>query len=117
MIVPGSHHLTYETTGRLSTEEELTAFKRDPAQAAGVDLQAGIEVCANEGDLIVFNPMCLHSASGNSRPQPRYVYFASCFDISARRLWSSLKAQNYLKGFSDDLRNGLPAEWRGLLDW
>lgn len=116
-IVPGSHHRTYAATAQLTTADELAAFKGNPAQAAGVDLDAGIKVCAAEGDLIVFNPMCLHSASRNTRSQPRYVYFASFFDISARRLCESLRANNYLKGFSEDLRAGLPAPWRSLLDW
>src|SRR5262249_6531889 len=71
MIVPGSHHRTYAATARLTREAELAEFKRDPAQAAGVALDEGIEVCASEGDLIVFNPMCIHSASGNARARPR----------------------------------------------
>jgi ectoine hydroxylase-related dioxygenase (phytanoyl-CoA dioxygenase family) len=116
MIVPGSHHRTYAATGQLTTEEALAEFQRNPAQAAGIDTEAGIEICAQEGDLIVFNPMCLHSASRNAQTEPRYVYFSSFFDVSAHRLRNRLRETNYLKGFSEDLRNGLPAEWRGLLD-
>lgn len=117
MIVPGSHHRTYAATAQLSTSDELAAFQRNPAQAAGVDLSESIEICANEGDLIVFNPMCLHSASRNASSQPRYVYFASFFDLSAQRLRTSLRESHYLKGFSDDLRSGLSPSWRGLLNW
>lgn len=117
MVVPGSHHRTYAVTSKLTDEAELAEFKRNPMQAAGVDVDEGIEICATEGDLIVFNPMCIHSASGNARSQPRYVYFASFFDVSARRLQEHLRETHYLKGFSDDLRNNLPLLWRGLLDW
>jgi ectoine hydroxylase-related dioxygenase (phytanoyl-CoA dioxygenase family) len=117
MIVPGSHHRTYAATSKLTNEDELAEFKRNPVQGAGVNLDEGIEVCAIEGDLIVFNPMCIHSASGNARSEPRYVYFSSFFDVSARRLRDWLRETNYQKGFHEDLRNGLPAPFRGLLDW
>ncbi len=116
-IVPRSHHLTYKATAQCETDEELEEFKKNPAEWAGVNLSEGVEVLAQEGDLIIFNPMCLHSASANSRKQPRYVYFASFFDVSAERLLHNMKQTNYLKGFPDDLRNALPVEYRTLLDW
>lgn len=117
MIVPGSHHLTYAATANLKTEEELKAWKRDAAERSGVNLDAGIEVCANEGDLIVFNPMALHSASGNARAESRYVYFASFFDVSAAALWNGLRAIQYRDHFPETLRDGLPPERRPLLEY
>jgi hypothetical protein len=117
LIVPGSHHQTYAVTARLQTEEELEAFRRQPVEMAGVRLAEAVEVCVQEGDLIIFNPMAIHSASGNARATPRYVYFASFFDVSAQRLHDRLKAIQYQKGFSDDLRAGLPMTLRTLLDW
>jgi ectoine hydroxylase-related dioxygenase (phytanoyl-CoA dioxygenase family) len=117
MIVPGSHHRAYAATARFTTAEELAAFRTDPIPASGVDVSEGIEVCAADGDLIIFNPMCIHSGSRNARSLPRYVYFASFFDVSARRLRDNLRAGSYIKAFSDDLRNGLPPPWSGLLEW
>ncbi|HZP84125.1 MAG TPA: phytanoyl-CoA dioxygenase family protein [Chthonomonadaceae bacterium] len=117
MIVPGSHKQTYAATAALQTEEELDAFKPNVVERAGVNLDEGIEVCANEGDLIVFNPMAVHSASGNARPQSRYVYFASFFDVSAQWLWNRLRAMKYRDNFPASLHDGLPPELRGLLEY
>ncbi|HZO88503.1 MAG TPA: phytanoyl-CoA dioxygenase family protein [Chthonomonadaceae bacterium] len=117
MIVPGSHKLTYAATAALQTEAELDQFKKDPVRYAGVNLDEGIEVCVSEGDLIIFNPMAIHSASGNATQQPRYVYFASFFDASAQRLWNGLRAIQYRDHFPDSLREGLPPELRHLLEW
>ncbi len=116
MIVPGSHKQTYATTATLKSEPELDEFKKDPARHAGVNLEEGIEVCANEGDLIIFNPMCIHSASGNASTQSRYVYFASFFDRSAQWLWDKLRASKYRDNFPDSLRAGLPDSLQGLLE-
>ena len=72
MIVPGSHLLTYAASAQMHTAEELNTLRRDPAGVAGIDASKGIEVCPNEGDLLIFNPMALHSGSGNSTDQARY---------------------------------------------
>ena len=117
MIVPGSHHLTYAASAKMETVEELAELKRDPAGVAGVDVNEGIEVCPNEGDLLIFNPMALHSGSGNATDQPRYVHFASFFDTSATALWNELRQMKYRDGFPDSLRMHLPAELLPLLEW
>lgn len=117
MIVPGSHHLTYAASAQMRSAEELAELKRDPVGVAGVDPGLGIEVCPQEGDLLVFNPMALHSASGNATQEPRYVYFASFFDTSAKDLWDALRAIKYRDGFPASLREHLPEDMLELLEW
>ena len=116
-IVPGSHHLTYAASAKMNTAEELAQLKRDPVAVANIDTDKGIEICPNEGDLLIFNPMTLHSASGNATDQPRYVYFTSYFDISATDLWNALRETKYRDGFSDELREHLPDELQYLIEW
>ena len=117
MIVPGSHHRTYGASAAMNTAEELTALKQNPVEIADIDVAKGIEVCPNEGDLLVFNPMAVHSGSGNAKDKPRYVYFSSFFDVSATELSQHLLDSGYHKGFPDSLRNHLSAEYLPLLDW
>jgi hypothetical protein len=143
MIVPGSHHLTYAATAKMDTVEELNTLRRDPAGVAGIDTSKGIEVCPNEGDLLIFNPMALHSGSGNSTDGARYVCFTSFFDTpmalhsgsgnstdgaryvcftsffdtSATELWEEFRRIKYRDGFPDSLRERLPADLLPLLEW
>ncbi len=117
MIVPGSHHLTYAATAKMDTVEELNTLKRDPVGVAGIDTSKGIEVCPNEGDLLIFNPMALHSGSGNSTDGARYVCFTSFFDTSATELWEEFRRIKYRDGFPDSLRERLPADLLPLLEW
>ena len=116
MIVPGSHRLTYAASARMETDADLARLKNDPGGVAGVDPAEGIEVRPAEGDLLVFNPMALHSASGNATRQPRYVYFASFFDRTAVDLHSELSRTGYRDGFPPSLRDNLPPRLRTLLD-
>ena len=55
MIVPGSHHRTYGASAKMKTDEELAALRGNPVEVADVDVSKGIEICPNEGDLLVFN--------------------------------------------------------------
>lgn len=115
-IIPGSHRATYAAAQKLGSTEKLEELKRDPVGVAEIDLQDAIEVCPAEGDLLVFNPMCLHSASKNVSDVSRYVYFSSFHDASAEYLADFLKATNYDKGFPDSLRDNLPRELQPLLE-
>lgn len=117
MIVPGSHHQTYGAGAGMKTGEELAALRKNPVETAGVDVSRGIEVCPNEGDLLIFNPMAVHSGSANATDRSRYVYFTSFFDVSAVELSQNLLDTGYHKGFPDSLRDNLPPEYRSLLDW
>lgn len=116
MIVPGSHHKTYAAAENLGSTEALETLKSDPIGVAGIDLNEAIEVLPKEGDLLIFNPMCLHSPSGNFSDSPRYVYFASFMDDSAIFLQEHLKAVNYERAFPDSLRDNLPANLHSLVD-
>lgn len=115
-IVPGSHHQTFAAAKKLGDESRLNELKMSPIEVAGIDVSRAVEVCAREGDLLVFNPMALHSASGNRSPAPRYVYFASFHDASARYLKRALESTNYSPAFPDSLRDNLPPELQSLLN-
>ena len=117
MIVPGSHQLTYAACAQMRTALELAAFKQDAAGVAGIDLSKGIEVCPEEGDLLIFNPMALHSGSSNATDYSRYVYFVSFFDTSVTELFDELRRTKYRDGFADSLRENLPADLLDLLEW
>jgi ectoine hydroxylase-related dioxygenase (phytanoyl-CoA dioxygenase family) len=118
MIIPGSHHRTYAVTATLPrTDAALEAFKNSVLDRAGCDpTREAIEVCPDEGDLLVFNPMCIHSASRNVRAESRYVYFTSFFDTSATWLRQRLDGMHYRSGFPDSLRQGMPEALARLLD-
>lgn len=116
MVVPGSHKLTYAASAKMTTEEELKQLKADPIEVAGIDTSEAIEVLPDEGDLIVFNPMALHSASYNNDRDPRYAYFCSFFDASATRLRAGLDARQHRSRFPESLREALPAELQSMLD-
>ena len=120
-IIPGSHRATYAAAQKLGSTEKLDELKRDPVGVADIDLTGAIEVCPEEGDLLVFNPMCLHSASRNVSDVSRYVYFASFYDASAEYLADFLKDiylkdANAGKGFPDSLRDNLPSDLKVLLE-
>lgn len=114
-IVPGSHHQTFAAAAKLGSENRLAELKTAPIEMAGIDVSQAIEVCAEEGDLLVFNPMALHASSVNTTPQPRYVYFASFHDTSARYLKAELDRTNYLRPVPDTLRDNLPRQLQSLL--
>ena len=114
-FVPGSHLKTYAVAQELGSIEALAALKKDPVGVAGIDLGEAVEMHPQLGDLLVFNPMCLHSASKNISDSPRYVYFASFYDASAAYLESQVRKPDYHKAFPDSLRENLPAELQSLL--
>lgn len=115
-IVPGSHHKTYAVAEKLGSEDALAPLKANPIEMAGIDISQAIEVNANEGDLLVFNPMALHSASSNGSSEPRYVYFASFCDASAEYLMHQIETTDGRPLFPESLRNNLPEKLLPLLD-
>jgi hypothetical protein len=116
MIVPGSHKQTYAYTASVGDEGKLSDMRTKILGEANIDTDQGIEVPGNEGDLLVFNPMCAHSASKNNSLQPRYVYFASFMDDSANYLRQFLRDTNYRKGYPDDLVKNIPQDLQPLLE-
>jgi ectoine hydroxylase-related dioxygenase (phytanoyl-CoA dioxygenase family) len=116
-VVPGSHHKTYAAAAAMRTDEDLEQLKSNPVGVAKIDLSAAIEICPKEGDLLIFNPMCLHSASRNMRSAPRYVYFASFMDAGAAYLQRSLHRVKYKRPLGDDLARRIQTEYPKLYEW
>lgn len=115
MVVPGSHHLTYAAAGRYAeTEESRKEFARDPIRLAGVDLSEGIEVPVDEGDLLLFNPMTVHSGSINVTEISRYIFHASFYDDSSERVRGLPPALR--DEFPPEMWEAMPASLRDLLE-
>ncbi|HZO88368.1 MAG TPA: phytanoyl-CoA dioxygenase family protein [Chthonomonadaceae bacterium] len=116
MAVPGSHKLTYAAAADLCrTEEGRRAFTRDPAGLASVDTSQGIEVLAEEGDVLIFNPMLVHSGSKNVTQQPRYAFHCSFHDHSSDRV-RRLPAPVFYDTFPASMEAAMPADLRPLLE-
>ena len=87
-----------------------------------IELSQYTEVNLSVGDLLVLDPMCMHSASPNAGALPaRHVLFTTMFapDASGVTL-SGLPGRMAVAPatkFSEELREGLPPALRGLLDW
>ena len=113
-LIPGSHLKTYAAAQRLGPER-LGELKSDPIEVAGLDLKDAVQLAPQEGDLLVFNPMCLHSATVNTSKESRYVYFASFFDSSAHHLIDYLEGINYQRTFPDGMVDELPEELKSLV--
>ncbi len=117
IIVPGSHRLSLKASDDAEAEGKRKPIQRQTAPITGVNDEDGIEICANDGDLIVFNPLCYHAASPNRTEQPRYVYFTSFYHPSAARLVELVHRTRYRDNFPDSLRQGLAPELRALLEY
>jgi hypothetical protein len=115
MIVPGSHHRSLKAS---DTAEKEHGRQPIEGQTAGVSeaVDEGIEICANDGDLVVFNPLCYHSGSPNRTQEPRYVLFTSFYHPSAARLVELVRRTGYRDHFPDSLRQGLAPELQALLE-
>ena len=116
MIVPGSHKLSLAASDKAEQEQGRQPIHSHTASVTGANDDDGIEICANDGDLIVFNPLCYHSSSPNQTDRPRYVYFTSFYHPSAARLVELVRRTKYRDDFPDSLRQGLPSELQSLLD-
>ena len=116
MIVPGSHQRSLEVSDRAESVGGRKPIASNTATVADIEDGDGIEICGNDGDLIVFNPLCYHSASPNKTKKPRYVYFTSFYHPAAARLKELIRKTNYRDHFPESLRAGLTPELRVLLD-
>lgn len=112
-IVPRSHTFSYE---QVFGPDDGTQRPIESNTSGVGHREDGIEICGDEGDLIVFNPLCFHAASPNRTEQARYAYFTSYYDVSATRLVEFVRRTGYRDGFPDSLRDGLPSEMRSLLE-
>lgn len=116
MIVPGSHKLSLEALDKAERAQGRGPIQNHTASVPEANDDDGIEICANDGDLIVFNPLCCHSSSPNRTDRPRYVYFTSFYHPSAARLIDLVRRTKYRDNFPNSLRQGLPPELQSLLD-
>ena len=112
-IVPGSHRFSYAALFGDNPGRDTAPLDSNTSGAGHRD--DGVEICAGEGDLILFNPLCFHSASQNRTDRPRYVYFTSFYDTSAARLIEFVRRTGYRDQFPDSLRQALPPGLRPLL--
>ena len=116
MIVPGSHARSLEVSDRAEREVGQKPIESNTAAVTDIEDDDGIEICGNDGDLIVFNPLCYHSASPNRTQHPRYVFFTSFYHPSAARLKELIGRTNYRVHFPESLRARLTPELQVLLD-
>ena len=116
MIVPGSHKLSLEALDKAERAEGRGPIQNHTASVPDANDDDGIEICANDGDLIVFNPLCYHASSPNRTDRSRYVYFTSFYHPSAARLIELVRRTKYRDNFPDSLRQELPPELQSLLD-
>jgi hypothetical protein len=118
MLVPGSHRLAAAAAARLALDpvHQQTELKEEILRLAAIDTARGIEIGGREGDLLVFDPFCLHSGSANVAARPRHVMFQSYYDASATDLDAGLEAIAYRSHVAPDLREHLPPRLRSLLD-
>ena len=116
LIVPGSHERSLELSDSAEREVGRKPIASNTATVTDIEDGDGIEICGNDGDLIVFNPLCYHSASPNKTKQSRYVYFTSFYHPSAARLKELIRRTGYRDHFPESLRSSLTTELRVLLD-
>jgi hypothetical protein len=116
MIVPGSHKRSLEVSDSAECDVGRKPIASNTAVIADAEDGDGIEICGADGDLIVFNPLCYHSASPNKTKTPRYVYFTSFYHPSAARLKALIRQTGYRDHFPESLRAGLTPELRILLE-
>ena len=116
MIVPGSHKLSLAASDKAERERGRQPIPNHTALAPQANDDDGMEICPNDGDLIVFNPLCYHASSTNRTDRPRYVYFTSFYHPSAARLIELIHRTKYRDNFPASLRQGLPLKLQSLLD-
>lgn len=81
---------------------------------------AGHEILCDEGDVVIINPMCLHSPSPMRLPgRSRYVCFNSFFSTGGEfMLLPERGSTRPAEKFSQELRDGLEAQGlSSLLEW
>ncbi|NKB69437.1 MAG: hypothetical protein GKR89_20390 [Candidatus Latescibacteria bacterium] len=111
-IIPGSHK---KSLANPALQQQPT-IETQTLSMPELGPDAGVEICVEDGDLVVFNPLCYHAASPNRTQQPRYVLFTSFYHPSATRLVELVRRTKYRDQFPDSLRQALPAHLQSLLD-
>lgn len=115
-IVPGTHDSVYKAIPDRMSDEERVELRKSLVESLAIDTSERVEVCGDEGDLVIFNPSCLHSASFNRTQQPRYVYFTSFYSPKADGLCRWVENSEYRSCIPDSLRAGMHEANKHLLD-
>ncbi len=115
MIVPGSHKLSREASDKAERKRGRAPIQNHTALVPEANDDDGREICANDGDLIVFNPLCYHASSPNRTDRPRRIFHLILSPLSGSPNRTSAP-NKYRDSFPDSLRQGLPSELQSLLD-
>lgn len=116
MVVPRSHKLTYPAADAiLGTDDGYNTFWRNTAELAQIDLSQAQEVIVDEGDVLIFNPMTLHTGSNNVTDAPRYAFHCSFYDQSSEKV-RSLPRPTFYDIFSESMIAQMPLDLLPLLE-
>jgi ectoine hydroxylase-related dioxygenase (phytanoyl-CoA dioxygenase family) len=110
-VSPGSHKLAYDAFGKSGKDADREFYA--PPWVGTLKLPPFIEVTGGEGDLIVFDPMCVHTGSDNRLDAPRYVYHCSYHDASAT--WIERNRKELCDPFPPSLIAAMPEDMRSLV--
>ena len=116
MIVPDSHRCSMKASDELIRRIGKQPIQSQTAVVHVVDDAEDVEICGDDGDLILFNSLCYHTASPNRTTEPRYVFFTSFYHQSAARLKQLIRSTGYRDNLPDSLQVGLAPDLRTLLD-
>ena len=117
LVVPGSHRQTLAaaSAANLRSDEERWGFGGKVIRQANIDLSRAVELTCEEGDVLFFCPMLVHTGSNNVTDQPRYVFHCSFHDASAERI-RHLPAPGFYDTFPASMEQAMPAPLRSLLE-
>jgi hypothetical protein len=126
MVVPCSHHRTMEAAaerrrsgsaagGEVDLDSLLAEIQAAPLKF-GIDPSLGVEIPAQAGSLLIFDPGCLHSSSENRGEASRYVLVQSFYHATdATVIHDKYSRLRYLKAFHADTHAAVAPALRPLL--
>ncbi len=116
MVSPGSHKKTYPVADKMiATEEGYSTFWKDTLELAEIDTSLAQEVLVEEGDVLIFNPMLLHSGSRNVTDTPRYAFHCSFYDHASEKV-RNLPRPTFYDIFSENMIAQMPSDLVSLLE-
>jgi ectoine hydroxylase-related dioxygenase (phytanoyl-CoA dioxygenase family) len=116
MVLPASHKKTFPVADALvGTEEGYSDFWQNPVGLSGADTSTAMEVLVEEGDVLFFNPMLLHSGSRNVTDTPRYAFHCSFYDHSSDKV-RNLPQPVFYDIFSEAMKAQMPPDLLSLLE-
>lgn len=116
MVIPGSHKKTYPVADKMiGTEEGYSHFWRNTLELAEIDTSQAQEVLVEEGDVLIFNPMLLHTGSRNVTDTPRYAFHCSFYDHASEKV-RNLPRPTFYDLFSESMIAQMPSDLLPLLE-